>query len=180
MRQRTPPWEIIFFWSHLTSVFQGLSLSLRRAGRREPWERVWRWHGAMGRHHRWSFPYALRGWIYSSFSWPFRSVFSPALIHVYIPFFWHGVPLPRTYKILNGSATAGFDPLYCSFGTLRLCWLRYEKEPRSSPSPWYRRQGYYTLVSPFRPTPRQQNIPRLFHLSLTTLSRYWPIPLQWS
>ena len=105
---------------------------------------------------------------------------SPALTHVYILLFWHGVSLPLTYKILNGPATTGFDPLYCSFSTLRLCWLRYEKEPRSSPSPWYRRQGYYTLVSPIRPTPRQQNIPRLFHLSLTTLSRYWPIPLQWS
>ena len=31
--------EIILFWSHVTSVFQGLSLSLRRTGRREPWER---------------------------------------------------------------------------------------------------------------------------------------------
>ena len=41
----------------------------------------------------------------------FRSVYSPALMHVYIPFFWQGVSLPRTYKILNGSATAGFDPL---------------------------------------------------------------------
>ena len=30
--------EIILFWSHVTSVFEGLSLSLRRAGRREPWE----------------------------------------------------------------------------------------------------------------------------------------------
>ena len=39
VRQRTPPSEIILFWSHVTSVFQGLSLSLRRTGRREPWER---------------------------------------------------------------------------------------------------------------------------------------------
>ena len=62
MRQRTPPSEIILFWSHVTRVFQGLSLSslrrplpplfapatqatlslsLRRAGRREPWKRGW-------------------------------------------------------------------------------------------------------------------------------------------
>ena len=27
VRQRTPPSEIILFWSHVTSVFQGLSLS---------------------------------------------------------------------------------------------------------------------------------------------------------
>ena len=32
MRQRTPPWEIILFWTHVTSVFQGLSLS-RSVGR---------------------------------------------------------------------------------------------------------------------------------------------------
>ena len=40
MRQRTPPSELILLWSHVTSVFQGLSLSLAlcRAGRREPWE----------------------------------------------------------------------------------------------------------------------------------------------
>ena len=67
----------------------------------------------MTRHHRWSFPYAPRGRIYSSFSRPFRSVYSPALTQVYIPFFWHGVSLPRTSKILNGSATTEFDPLYC-------------------------------------------------------------------
>ena len=42
MRQRTPPSEIILFWSHVTSVFQGLSLSRSMgAGRREPWERGW-------------------------------------------------------------------------------------------------------------------------------------------
>ena len=58
----------------------------------------------------------------------------------------HGVSLPPTYKILNGSATTGFDPLYCSFATLRLCWLRYAKEPRSSPSLWYLLRGYYALV----------------------------------
>ena len=40
VRQRTPPSELILFWSHVTSVFQGLSLSLSRAGRREPWEQV--------------------------------------------------------------------------------------------------------------------------------------------
>ena len=28
VRQRTPPSELILFWSHVTSVFQGLSLSL--------------------------------------------------------------------------------------------------------------------------------------------------------
>ena len=39
MRQRTPPSELILFSSPVTSVCQGLSLSLRRAGRREPWER---------------------------------------------------------------------------------------------------------------------------------------------
>ena len=32
VRQRTPPSEIILFWSHVTSVFQGLSLS-RSVGR---------------------------------------------------------------------------------------------------------------------------------------------------
>ena len=32
MRQRTPPSEIILFWSHVTSVFQGLSIS-RSVGR---------------------------------------------------------------------------------------------------------------------------------------------------
>ena len=95
---------------------------------------------------------------------------SPALTDVYIP---SGTEYHSLRLIdLNGSATTGFDPLYCSFGTLCLCWLRYEKETRSSFSPCYRRQGYYTPVSPFRPTPRQQNIPRLFHLLLTTPSRY--------
>ena len=39
VKQRTPPSELMLFRSHVTSVFQGLSLSLRRAGRREPWER---------------------------------------------------------------------------------------------------------------------------------------------
>ena len=67
---------------------------------------------------------------------------SPALTHVYILLFWHGVSLPPTHKILNGSATTGFDPLYCSFATLRLCWLRYAKEPRFSPSLWYLLQDY--------------------------------------
>lgn len=56
--------------------------------------------------------------------------------------------------------------LYCSFGTLGLCCLRYEKERHSSLSPWYLQQGYYALVSTFRPSPRQKNIPRLFHLLL--------------
>ena len=65
---------------------------------------------------------------------------SPALTHVYILLFWHGVSLPPTHKILNGSATTGFDPLYCSFAKLRLCWLGYAKEPRSSASLWYVRQ----------------------------------------
>ena len=32
VRQRTPPSEIILFWSHVTSVFQGVSLS-RSVGR---------------------------------------------------------------------------------------------------------------------------------------------------
>ena len=32
VRQRTPPSEIILFWSHVTSVFQGLSLSLAPNG----------------------------------------------------------------------------------------------------------------------------------------------------
>ena len=32
VRQRTPPSELILFWSHVTSVFQGLSLS-RSVGR---------------------------------------------------------------------------------------------------------------------------------------------------
>ena len=32
VRQRTPPSELILFWSHVTSVFQGLSLS-RLVGR---------------------------------------------------------------------------------------------------------------------------------------------------
>ena len=141
---------------------------------------VWRWHGAMGRHHRWSFSYAPRRRIYSSFSRPFRSVFSPHLLWRAFIFLSPGTEYHSLRVInLNGSATTGFDPLYCSFRTIRLCWLRYEKESRPSPSPWYRRQGYYALVSPFRPTPRQQNIPCLFHLSLATLSRYWPLPLQW-
>ena len=40
VRQRTPLSELILLWSHVTSVFQGLSLSLSLcgAGRREPWE----------------------------------------------------------------------------------------------------------------------------------------------
>ena len=104
----------------------------------------------------------------------FRSVYSPALMHVYNPFFWHGVSLPRTHKILKGSATAGFDPLYCSFGKLCLCWLRYEKETRYSPSPWYRRQGYHALVSPFRQRRRVSKISLVSFIShlFTTLSRY--------
>ena len=75
---------------------------------------------------------------------PIRLFTSPVLTHDYILLFWYGVYLPPTYKILNGSATAGFDPLYCSF--LRLCCLRYAKEPRSSSSLWYLLQGYYALV----------------------------------
>ena len=49
VRQRTPPPELILFRSHVTSVFQVLSLSLllRRAGRREPWERGWNGHGSI-------------------------------------------------------------------------------------------------------------------------------------
>ena len=104
----------------------------------------------MGRHHRWSFSYAPRRRIYNSFSRPFRSVYSPHLLSRTFTFLSSGSDYRSLRLInLNGSATTGFDPLYCSFATLRLCWLRYEKESRSSPSPWYRRQSYYALVSPF-------------------------------
>ena len=41
---------------------------------------VWQRHGTMGGHHRWSFPYAPRGRIYSSFSRPFPSVYSHHLL----------------------------------------------------------------------------------------------------
>ena len=87
------------------------------------------------------------GEFYSSFSRPFRPVYSPHLLWHTFTFLssgteYHSLPLIN----LNGSATTGFDSLYCSF---RLCWLRYEKESRSSPSPWYCQQSYYALVSPF-------------------------------
>ena len=36
-----PPPNRLFVISQILSVFQGLSLSFRRAGRREPWERGW-------------------------------------------------------------------------------------------------------------------------------------------
>ena len=51
--------EIILFWSHVTSVFQGLSLSLRRAGRREPWEK--------------GCPMYAPDWFWSIFLWKFIS-----------------------------------------------------------------------------------------------------------
>ena len=45
VRQRTPPSELILFWSHLTRPNQGLSLSHSAGtGRTEPWERGW-WRG---------------------------------------------------------------------------------------------------------------------------------------
>ena len=62
--------------------------SLRYSGFYHP--HVWRWHGAMGRHHRWSFSYAKRRRIYSSFSRPFRSVYSPHLLWRTFTFFSSG------------------------------------------------------------------------------------------
>ena len=49
VRQGLLPQNLILFRSHVTSVFQGLSLSLsrRRAGRREPWERGWHCHACV-------------------------------------------------------------------------------------------------------------------------------------
>ena len=45
VRQRTPPSEIILFWSHVTSVFQGLSLSrsVERVGENEDGSFAARW-----------------------------------------------------------------------------------------------------------------------------------------
>ena len=88
---------------------------------------------------------------------------SPALTHVYIPLFLAQSISPFDFKNLKRIGDNKVSPFMLLIRDTLRC-LRYEKEPRSSPSPWYRRQGYYALVSTFRPTPRQQNIPRLFHL----------------
>lgn len=88
---------------------------------------------------------------------------SPALTHVYIPLLLAQSISPFDFKNLKRISNDKVSPFMLLIRDTLRC-LRYEKEPRSSPSPWYRRQGYYALVSTFRPTPRQQNIPRLFHL----------------
>ena len=84
---------------------------------------------------------------------------SPALTHVYIPLFLAQSISPFDFKNLKRIGDNKVSPFMLLIRDTLRC-LRYEKEPRSSPSPWYRRQGCYALVSTFRPTPRQQS----FHL----------------
>ena len=68
--------------------------------------------GAMGRHHRWSFSYAPRRRIYSSFSRPFRSVYSPHLLLRTFTFLSSGTEYHSLRLInLNGSATTRFQLL---------------------------------------------------------------------
>ena len=75
-----------------------------------------------------------------------RDLFDPSIHLICSDARLHSSLLARSISPSDGSATTGFDPLYCIFATLRLCWLRYAKEPRSSPSLWYLLQGYYALV----------------------------------
>ena len=163
MRQRTPPWEIILFWSHVTSVFQGLSLA--------PWGGKERTLGTRLTMTQCDGPPSPL--VISLRSTRLNLQFFPAAFSIRLfacsDTRLHSFLLARStspYKILNGLAKAGFDPLYCSFGTLRLCWLRYEKEPRSSPSPWYRRQGYYLLfhLSDRRPVSKISLVSFISHL----------------
>ena len=87
----------------------------------------------------------------------------PAVTHVYIPLLLAQSISPFHFKNLKRISDNKVSPFMLLIRDTLRC-LRYEKEPRFSPSPWYRRQGYHALVLTFRPTPRQQNIPCLFHL----------------
>ena len=122
---------------------------------------VWRRHGTMGGHHRLCSAWANLQFLLATSS--IRLFTSPALTHVYIPLLLAQSISPFDFKNLKRISDNKVSPFMLLIRDTLRC-LRYEKEPRSSPSPWYRRQGYYALVSTFRPTPRQQNIPRLFHL----------------
>ena len=140
--------------------------SLRYSGFYHP--HVWRWHGAMGRHHRWSFSYAKRRRIYSSFSRPFWSVYSPHLLWRTFTFFSSGTEYLSLRRISD-------DRIWP--------FILHIRDAPSVLVALCKRTSLFTIVvvSSTRllrscltcPTNAlSANIPGLLHLSLTTLSQY--------